>query len=117
MKKTYKGGCHCGNVRFEVETDIQEVMSCNCSICSRKGHLLAFTPIENFDLLKGEAFLSDYQFGEKNIHHLFCKVCGISSFGKVSMPDGTQMASINVRCLDNVDVVDFPVKKFDGRSL
>lgn len=113
----YEGGCHCGEVRFTVEMDIKEVLSCNCSICSRKGHLLAFTPIENFNLLKGETFLSDYQFGNKTIHHLFCKACGISSFGKGRMPDGTVMTSINVRCLDGVDYVQFPIRKFDGRSL
>ena len=116
MKK-YEGGCHCGNIRFQVEMDIKEVMSCNCSICSMRGHLLAFTPADNFHLLKGEAFLSDYQFRRKNIHHLFCKVCGIASFGKGAMPDGTQMVSINVRCLDGVDFEKFPVREFDGRSL
>ena len=115
--KQYVGGCHCGSIRFTVDMDIEEVLSCNCSICSRRGHLLAFTSEDNFHLQKGKDFLTDYQFREKNIHHLFCKVCGIASFGKGSMPDGTRMVSINVRCLDGVDFEKFPVKNFDGRSL
>ena len=41
-KKTYAGGCHCGKVRYEVTTELTKVMSCNCSICSKKGHLLTF---------------------------------------------------------------------------
>ncbi len=32
------------------------------------------------------------------------------------MPDGTPMVSINVRCLEGVDLDALPVKRFDGRS-
>ena len=113
----YMGGCHCGKVRFEVDMTIDKVMSCNCSICSKKAHLLAFTPEQNFKLLSGEDALSDYQFGKKIIHHHFCKNCGIGSFGKGAMPDGTKMASINVRCLDDIDIAQFPVQSFDGKHL
>ena len=40
----HKGSCHCGKVAFEVEGDIDSAMSCNCSICQRKGSLLWFVP-------------------------------------------------------------------------
>ena len=33
---------------------------------------------------KGQEALSDYQFGRKNIHHLFCKHCGVKSFGRAA---------------------------------
>ncbi|MBX7146819.1 MAG: GFA family protein [Alphaproteobacteria bacterium] len=113
----YKGGCHCGNVRFEVNMEIDKVVSCNCSICSKKGHLMAFTSDENFKLISGSESLGDYQFGKKNIHHFFCKHCGISSFGKGTLPQGTVMRAINVRCLDDIDVSKFPVTEYDGKSL
>lgn len=113
----YTGGCHCGNVRFDVEMTIDKLLSCNCSICSKKGHLLAFAPEAQFTLLKGADALSDYQFGQKTIHHLFCKTCGISSFGKGTMPDGTKTVAINARCLDGVDLTQFPIMEFDGKSL
>ena len=110
----YSGGCHCGAVRYEVDMTIDNVMSCNCSICSRKAHLLVFTPATTFTLLAGEDVLSDYQFGKKRLHHLFCKICGISSFVIGSMPDGTEMRAINARCLDNIDINAFPVIYHDG---
>ena len=38
----YRGSCHCGNVKFEAEGTIDGALSCNCSMCSRKGSLLWF---------------------------------------------------------------------------
>jgi hypothetical protein len=32
-------------------------------------------------------------------------------------PDGAEMAAINVRCLDGVDVFALEPQKFDGKSL
>jgi hypothetical protein len=32
----YVGSCHCGAVRFEIETDFPELTTCDCSICRRK---------------------------------------------------------------------------------
>jgi len=29
----YRGSCHCGKVAYEVEGEIKEAMSCNCSMC------------------------------------------------------------------------------------
>ncbi len=50
----HQGGCHCGNVRFEAETDLTHLISCNCSNCAKRGLILAFVPAEKFKLLKGE---------------------------------------------------------------
>ena len=116
-KKTYSGGCHCGKVRYEVTTDLQPVISCNCSICSKKGHLLAFVPPAQFKLVSGEGEVTDYQFNKHNIHHLFCSTCGIGSYGRGTGPDGKPMFSINVRCLDGLDVEELKVTPFDGKKL
>ncbi len=113
----YKGGCHCGKVRYEVEAAIEKVVSCNCSICSKKGWLMAFAPLENFRLLSDEKELTDYQFNKKAIHHLFCKTCGVASFGRGEAPDGTKMVALNARCLDDIDLEGIPVQPFDGKSL
>jgi hypothetical protein len=116
-KETYTGSCHCGKVRYEVTTDLASVVSCNCSICSRVGHLLTFVPPEQFSLRAGEDAQKDYQFNKKNIHHLFCSTCGVRSFGHGKGPDGRPMYSINVRCLEGVDLNALKVKQFDGKSL
>lgn len=113
----YSGGCHCGKVRFEVDgLNLSEVISCNCSICGKKGHWLSFVPESHFKLLQGEHSLKDYQFGKKNIHHLFCSNCGVGSFGKGTAPDGMKMAAINVRCLDGVDLDKITPRPINGKE-
>ena len=114
---TYTGGCHCGAVRFRATMKLDGALSCNCSICSKTGTLLAFLPATAFDLVSGADALADYQFGKKRLHHLFCRHCGIRSFGRGATPDGTAMVAVNVRCLDGVDVDAVQVQRFDGRSL
>ena len=113
----HSGGCHCGNIRFEVTMPLREVMQCNCSICSKTATLLAFAPADQFRLLSGGDRLTDYQFGKKTIHHWFCPTCGIRSFARGAGPDGKEMIAVNVRCLDDVDLSSLAVKNFDGRSL
>jgi hypothetical protein len=114
--KTYGGGCHCGNVRYEATTDLGKVLACNCSICSKKGHLLTFVPEDAFKLLAGEGEQQEYRFHTKKLAHLFCKTCGIASFATGAGPDGKKMVAINVRCLDGVDVGSLTVTSFDGKS-
>ncbi len=113
---SYKGSCHCGKVQYEVKTELEQVISCNCSICSRKGHLLAFVDTSSFKLVSGENDQSEYLFNKRHIHHLFCKACGISSFSYGLKPDGTKMYAINVRCLEGLDIDQLAITKVDGKS-
>ena len=115
MKHT--GSCHCGEVAFEAEGEIQQVMECNCSHCSRKGFLLWFMPRGQFKLLKGADNLSQYKFNKHIIAHQFCKTCGTQPFAYGKHPSGAEMAAVNVRCLDDVDLSSLTRVPFDGRSM
>ncbi|GGA90783.1 aldehyde-activating protein [Brucella endophytica] len=112
----YHGSCHCGEVRYKVDIDLSQPIVCNCSYCSRRGSILAFTPAENFEMEKGEKKLTEYRFNTKKIEHLFCEDCGVESFSRGTMPDGTKMVAINLRCLEGVDVADLKPTPFNGRS-
>jgi hypothetical protein len=113
----YKGSCHCGQIAFEVEGDLKQVLECNCSICSRKGSLLWFVPRDKLRLLTPEENLSTYTFNKHIVQHRFCPRCGIHPFGEGADPAGKRMAAINVRCLEDVDLSTLEVKHFDGRSV
>jgi hypothetical protein len=113
----YKGSCHCGKIAFEAEGDLNGAMACNCSMCSRKGSLLWFVPRESLRLLTSEADIGTYTFNKHVIKHQFCRVCGIHPYGEGVDPKGNQIAAINIRCLDGIDLESVPVQHFDGRSL
>lgn len=112
----YKGSCHCQKIRIEVETDLNEGMECNCSICSRRGHILHFVGPQQFKLLSSESSLTDYQWGKKSIHFYFCSTCGTAPFGRGQSPEG-EMIAVNVRCLEDIDLSKLKIQHFDGKNL
>ena len=79
--------------------------------------MLTFVPAEQFKLHSGADALTDYQFGRKNLHHMFCHHCGIRPFARGKGPDGKEMAAINIRTLDDIDLDAVPTKQFDGKKL
>lgn len=113
--RTYRGGCHCGAVRFAVDaTDPIRAIDCNCSICARTGFLHLVVPASGFRLLTGKESLLNYGFGTGIAQHLFCRVCGIKSYYVPrSNPDGF---SINVRCLDGYPDLAMTLEPFNGRN-
>jgi hypothetical protein len=113
----YQGSCHCGQIAFEVEGEIPALMSCNCSICERKGALLWFVPRQAMVLRTKPAQTSTYTFNKHAIKHVFCPACGIHVFGEGAAPSGGEMAAINVRCLEGIELSKFEVQHFDGRAL
>ena len=51
-----RGGCYCGAVQFEVElhNGFEKLRRCNCSLCRRKGAVMASVAIDNLRVAKGE---------------------------------------------------------------
>jgi len=112
--KTYTGSCHCGKVRYEVETDLEKVLECNCSHCHKKGLLLNFVDKDKFKLLSDTDAQFEYQFNKKQIRHYVCKTCGVQAHAEgVTFPK----ACVNVRCLDGVDVKSLTITSFNGKDL
>ena len=121
MKQTYKGSCHCGQIRFEANLDLSAgTGKCNCSICAKTRLWSIIIKPEDFRLLSGEVELSDYQFGSHSVHHLFCQHCGVRPFGRGHVAEiGGDFYSINLACLDDVDpseLANAPVQYADGRN-
>ena len=112
----YQGSCHCGRVAFDVEGEIKSALSCNCSICQRKGSLLWFVPRTAFALRTPEDAAGTYEFNQHRIKHRFCPTCGMHPYAEAIDPKGNPTAAVNVRCLEGIDLDAIPVTRFDGRS-
>jgi hypothetical protein len=112
----HAGSCHCGKISYEIDGEIDRVIDCNCSHCSRKGYLLWFVPRENLRFSSGDTELATYTFNRHQIRHHFCPVCGAAPFGFGEHPPGSQVAAVNVRCLHGVDLSKLETVQVDGRS-
>jgi hypothetical protein len=115
-EQNYTGGCHCGAVRYEVTTDPDMAIACNCSHCGKLGLTLTFATPDKFRLLSGEGAQTEYRFNKRVIQHLFCPVCGTQSYAVGRTPDGKAVIAVNVRCLDGIDVATLDPKPYDGKS-
>ncbi len=113
----YEGGCQCGAVTYEVDADLDNTVTCNCSRCQRLGAVFAFAPQDQFTLKSGEEQLTEFLFNSRQIRHLFCRTCGIESFALGAMADGSPIAAINVNCLEGVEPRSLDSRHVDGRSL
>lgn len=111
----HKATCHCGAVELEIDLPdgIVDPRRCDCSICRRKGTVVASVRLSGIKIVKGKDVLSLYQFDTKEAKHYFCSVCGIyTHHQRRSNPD---QYGINVGCLDEVNpflIKDVPT--YDG---
>lgn len=113
--KTFSGSCHCGAVRFEIDTDLPELTTCDCSICRRKNALMVMVHESAFRLLAGEDALTLYQFHTFTAKHYFCKVCGIYPFHRKRVtPD---FVGVNVFCLEGFEPAGIPVRATVGAGM
>jgi len=118
MKKTFSGSCHCGAVRFEADIDLSVgTFKCNCNMCTKTRMWGAIVKPDALRFLSGETDLTDYH--PDNIHHVFCRHCGVRPFGWGDDPAlGGKFYAVRVSCLEDVntdDLVKARVTYFDGR--
>jgi hypothetical protein len=121
MKQTYTGSCHCGDVRFEANIDLDEGSGrCNCSICRKARYWGVTVRPADFRLLSEASGLSDYQFGSGSMHHRFCRRCGVRPFCDGHIAEiGGDFIMLNLHCLDDVPeqvLAMVPVRYADGAA-
>jgi hypothetical protein len=124
--RTYRGSCHCGAVRFEIDADFDHVRSCDCSICRKRGALIHRVDAGRFRLLTPLDALTLYQWHTRTAEDYFCPTCGILPFRRPRHRTSGEAAagapeftgwSVNVRCLEGVDLDAIPVKRVHGSKL
>ena len=115
MTKSDSGSCHCGKVRFEVDTDLDHVRRCDCTICRKRGTLTHRVDDSAFRLLTPLDKLSLYQWHTKTAKDYFCPTCGVLPFRRPRT--APHLWGINVRCLDGVDLSTIPVQDVHGSRL
>ena len=115
IKSKHKATCHCGSVELELDlpNGIVDPSRCDCSICRRKGAIVASVPLSGLRIVNGHDVLKLYQFNTNTAKHFFCSNCGIyTHHQKRSNP---KEYGFNVGCLEGVNPFDIKaVAIFDG---
>ena len=108
----YAGSCHCGAVQVRIDADIDELTTCDCSLCTRKNALMAKVPEGALTIIAGEETLSTYEWNTRRAKHHFCSRCGIYTFHrKRASPDHF---GVNAFCLEDFDPATVPVRATEG---
>ena|SRR5437868_7007016 len=111
----YLGNCHCGQVRFSIETDFPELTTCDCSICRLRNAPMVKVHESRFQLLAGAEFITEYRFGTRTARHSFCRICGVYTFHRKRVtPD---YFGINVFCLAGFEPAGIPVRATVGSAM
>jgi len=106
MVEIKKGSCHCKAVEFEVEwhEGPGDLRRCDCSLCHRKGAVMAGIPLERLRVTKGQENLTMYQWNTGIAKHYFCKLCGIyTHHQRRTAPDEF---GYNIACLEDQSAFD-----------
>lgn len=106
IEPKHRASCHCGAVQLELDLPdgIVDPRRCDCSICRRKGAIVASVPLSGIHILQGHEVLKLYQFNTQTAKHYFCSVCGIYTHHQ--RRSNPQQYGYNVGCLEGVNPFD-----------
>ena len=106
------GRCHCGAVELSVPHPPSWVGSCNCSLCTKLGWLVAYYPDADVTVA-GDTVA--YVWGDRmiGIHH--CPICGCGTHWRTLGEDFGRMG-VHARLLDGFDPANVEIRLFDNRD-
>lgn len=133
--QVYTGGCHCGAITIglrskPIDKNLQGLVECDCSSCSRYGATWIYLPHAQI-VIEGRENLGEYLFRQKIVSKLFCKICGVpicSEPAKISEEQVVQLdeetrgwyekskavKGFNLRTISGLDVKDLSPTRFNG---
>jgi len=113
VNPVHEASCHCGEVRLRLNlpNGIEDPRRCDCSMCRRRGAIVASVSLANLQVVQGQDALGVYQFNTKTAKHFFCKKCGIYTHHQ--RRSNPEQYGYNVGCLEGVnpfEIDNIPVR-------
>jgi hypothetical protein len=112
-----RGACHCGAVRFEIESPPTWTLDCNCTLCRRYGGMWTY--------LRGEGAVTltipptpgateTYLWGDRELAFHRCKVCGCVTHMEAVAADPPFIYGLNARLLVGLDPATVLIREVDN---
>jgi len=94
----HTGGCQCGAVKYRVNGNMRDVVTCHCGQCRRfHGHAPGYSAARKAELtIEGEGNITWYRSSDE-AHRGLCSKCGSSLFWR---PEGRETISITAGSID-----------------
>ena len=108
--------CHCGRVRITLPRKPDQILHCNCTLCTKTGFQGAYFSSEE---LKIDGEFDSYVRADSNPACLAthrCRHCGIVTHWTPLTDPPHERMGINARLLEPDVLKDVPVREVDGRS-
>ena len=101
----HRGGCHCGNLRWTLRSELSlaqlPVRTCGCRFCRKHGLLTTSDPQGEMDfILTNRAAVLRYRFDTETADFLMCGRCGVY-VGAQMEEAGRYYAIANLRTLES----------------
>lgn len=99
----HKATCHCGFVELvlTLPNGIEKPRRCDCSMCRRRGTIVASVQLDGIEIVSGQEALKLYQFNTNTAKHFFCSNCGIYTHHQ--RRSNPSEYGYNVGCLEGVN--------------
>jgi hypothetical protein len=117
------GGCHCGNIQFELtwNPDPAEIpaRACGCTFCVKHGGVWTSHPASSLAITVSQPErASKYAFGTRTADFHVCSACGVVPVA-TSEIDGRLYAVVNVNTFNDVDpgMLRRAPASFDGEGV
>ncbi len=111
-----QASCHCGAIRFAVETTPRDVNDCNCSICRRYGALWAYYAPAQVRFAAENGATDIYMWGDRGLEFHRCRACGCVTHWSPTDRSYLRMG-VNARLMPPEVLAAIPVRHGDGASM
>lgn len=110
-----EASCHCGAVRFSVDSAPKDVNSCNCSICRRYGTLWGYYLRPHVTFAPDNGPTDVYMWGNRSLEFHRCRTCGCVTWW-LSVDPARKRMGVNTRLFPPEVLAAIPVRFGDGAS-
>jgi len=115
IQAIHRASCHCGAVQFELSlpNGLVDPRRCDCSMCLKRGAIVASVPLDGIKITKGKDSLSLYQFNTHTAKHYFCAKCGIYTHHQ--RRSNPHQYGFNIACLEGINPLELKsIPTYDG---
>jgi hypothetical protein len=115
INSKHRATCHCGAVELllDLPDGLVDIRRCDCSMCRRRGAVVASVPLAGINVIKGIDVLRLYQFNTMTAKHYFCGNCGIYTHHQ--RRSNPTLYGFNIGCLEGINPLKIEgVPTYDG---